>query len=239
MRTVVCFGDSITRGQVSASYVEMLADHPSLSQFHFINAGVNSDLTFNLLQRMHRLVDYKPDVITILAGTNDVISVIRPFSALFFTLVKGMSHSPDLAESSANLSRIVAYLKERTGAVIAVASIPPLGEALNSAPVISVRAYNAAVRKICAEHGAAYLPVFERMAAYLSADGRQPGRPYRGSAFQTMEFAARWLLHAEDFHNFSARQGYSLLIDGVHLNRIGARMIADEIMKFLLTLPQP
>ncbi len=35
MQTVVCFGDSITRGQISANYVNMLAGRPGLRDFHF------------------------------------------------------------------------------------------------------------------------------------------------------------------------------------------------------------
>lgn len=234
MQTVVCFGDSITRGQVSASYVEMLAERPALRDFRFINAGVNSDLTFNLLHRMHRVADLQPDVITILIGTNDIISTLRPFSALFFALIKGMPERPAQAKSTDNLARMVKYLKEHTRSTIALASIPPLGEALNSVPMQRVRAYNAAVRQVCAEQGAGYLPVFERMSAHLSANGHHPGREYSGSAFMTMEFALRWLLTAEDFHAFAVRKGFSLLIDGVHLNRSGAGMVADEIEKYLL-----
>jgi len=238
MQTVVCFGDSITRGQVSASYVEVLADRPTLQHYRFINRGVNSDLTINLLRRMKRVAALQPDVITILIGTNDIISTIRPFSALFFALIKGMTHRPGIPESTANLTRLVVYLKEHTRADIALASIPPLGEAMQSAPMALVRVYNAAVRRICATHQVAYVPVFERMAAYLHANGRRPVRVYHGSAFMTIEFALRWLFTAEDFHNFSARKGFTLLTDAVHLNRVGARLVAEEIEKYLLAREQ-
>jgi lysophospholipase L1-like esterase len=71
MKTVVCFGASLTAGTVSADYVAMLRARPALAGFRFENHGSNGDLAWNGLQRLHRVIGEAPDFVTILIGTND------------------------------------------------------------------------------------------------------------------------------------------------------------------------
>lgn len=237
MQTVVCFGDSITRGQISANYVDMLAGWSGLRGFRFYNAGVNSDLTLNLLRRVKRVAARQPDYVVIMIGTNDVIATVRPFSAAFFFLVKGMLRPVNLTYSMNNLTKVIHYLRRNTNAQIALCSIPPLGEGLSSAPMQLVRLYNAALRKLAEREGAAYLPVFERQSAYLQSLNGSAGRVYNGSVFLTAEFVLRHLLLGETYERFSARKGFTLLTDGVHLNRKAAAMLALEIEKYLRGYP--
>ena len=42
-QTVICFGDSITHGQVSYNYVNILMEKMSKKGFNFVNAGVNGN----------------------------------------------------------------------------------------------------------------------------------------------------------------------------------------------------
>jgi len=233
MQTVVCFGDSITRGQISANYVDMLAGWSGLRGFRFYNSGVNSDLTLNLLRRVKRVAARQPDYVVIMIGTNDVIATVRPFSAAFFFLIKGMIRPVNLNYSINNLTQVIHYLRGNTHAQIALCSIPPLGEGLDSAPMQLVRLYNAALRKVAEREGTAYLPVFERQSAYLHSLNGTAGRVYNGSVFLTAEFILRHLLTGETYERFSARKGFALLTDGVHLNRQAAAMVALEIEKYL------
>ena len=54
MKTVVCFGASLTAGTVSFNYLDLLSARPALADFHFINHGVDGDLAWNGLQRLDR-----------------------------------------------------------------------------------------------------------------------------------------------------------------------------------------
>jgi lysophospholipase L1-like esterase len=234
MQTVVCFGDSITRGQISANYIRILSNKPTLRDYRFINAGVNSDLTLNLLRRVSFVAALRPDIVTILIGTNDAIATVRPFSAIYFTIFKGMYYQPDLEYSSANLTRIIRHLKEHTGARVALASIPPLGEVLDSRPMELIRTYNTRWMQIAQREDVDFLPLFERQASYLASLGQAARRAYNGSTFLTMEFIARALLTAETFERFSQRKGFNMLTDGVHMNHVGSALIAEVIENYLL-----
>lgn len=233
-KTVVCMGDSITRGMVSANYVELLEQRMASGGFRFVNAGVNNDLTYNLLRRLDAVIKLQPDFVTILAGTNDLIGSSAWHRSLFYMLIKQLPRRPSLGWARQNMHAMLTELKNRTNAVIGIASIPPLGEDLNSPSVARVRAYNGMLKRIAERQKVAYLPVFERMEAFLkTADRPERIRRYRGSLVIEAEFVFRRLLVGQDYDEFSASKGFVILNDGVHLNNRGAALVADEIEVFL------
>ena len=232
-RTVVCFGDSITRGEVSANYIDLLEERFSPQDFSFVNAGVNNDLSYNLLLRMDEVISQQPDFVTVLIGTNDVIATIQPLGALYDILRKQLNRWPNLEWSTHNLIEVIHCLKSETHAHIAVASIPVLGEDLTSLPNRRVSIYNQRAKKIAAREGVDYLPVFERQVDFLNSDGTPRKWAYTGSVALTAEFLVRHYLAQESLDEYSRRKGFELLTDSVHMNSQGAALIADEIEKFL------
>ena len=55
-KVVVCVGDSITHGRVSHNYVDMTAGKLSDRGFIVVNAGVNSELAYNVLSRIDEII---------------------------------------------------------------------------------------------------------------------------------------------------------------------------------------
>lgn len=233
MQTVVCFGDSITAGLVSANYVEMLEERLGKDGFEFINEGVNNDLTYNLLERVDEVIDLQPKYVTILIGTNDVISSLSFKGALYNIIRKRLPRWPVLVWSYANLLEIIQRLKNETTAQIALVSIPLLGEDVDSLAIQRVREYNESIERLAQQEGIGYIPLFERQLEYLRNQGVYHGKAFDGSKLPTLELIAWRLFKKESFDAFSARMGYILLTDGVHMNRKGGELIADEIEKFL------
>lgn len=229
-RIVVCFGDSITRGQISANYVEILKRSMVQHRLLFLNSGVNNDVTFNLLQRIRPVIAVNPQVITIMVGTNDVIASLSPYAALFYYAVKRLPRWPAMEWSVNSLRKVVWRLKHETRAVIGIASIPPLGEDLNTFPNQRVRAYNAAVQEIAGAERLSYIPVFERLSAALGSPG---GREYQTDPLLLAEMIVKHHVFREPFESFSRRKGFSLLTDGVHLNERAAGIVAQEMETFL------
>jgi len=228
MKTVVCFGDSITRALVSASYIEPLEERLG-NNFTFINLGVNNDLTYNLIRRMDDLVKEKPDLVFILIGTNDVTASMSLMHALFVIQRKRLPCWPTLKWAYANLRTIIRRIKDETGATVFIGSIPVIGEDLTSVPVLTAKRYNAQVKAIAAQENARYVPVFERMEAFLRAEIGGAGRPFQGSVRLLVNLLFRRVFLRESYDTFSRRKGFSLLTDGIHLNETGAGLIADEL----------
>ena len=57
---VVCAGDSITHGVVSANYVEILERRFAADGYEFVNVGINGHLAYNLLGRLDDVVACRP-----------------------------------------------------------------------------------------------------------------------------------------------------------------------------------
>jgi lysophospholipase L1-like esterase len=237
---VVCFGDSITNGTISSNYIELLEQRIGHAGYTFYNAGVNGDLAHNLIERVQAVIDTHPDVVTLLVGTNDVIANLIHVEGWVLRLVKHLPRQPNLRVYRSDLTKLITILKTRTHASIAVASIPPLGEDLCSKSNRRIQAYNTVLQEVVAKQQTAYLPVYERMVTYLECTGHpehEPaGEPYQGSWALTAEVMLRMALFHETLDQFSARVGYHLLTDGVHLNSKAAGMIADSISEYLLNL---
>jgi len=234
--TVVFFGDSITRGLVSASYIDLLALRLGEERYRFINAGINNDYAYNLLLRVEDVIAHQPQVVTILIGTNDVVATLTPFKGLAGRISKRLPRHPNLAWYWTNLREVVQRLKAETKARIALVSIPVIGEDLDSLANVRVRKYNAAIQELAAREGVSYIGVYDRQAQFLSSLGRGKLKPYQGSVYLTIKLAFSSLFHQESFDSFSRRQGYVLLTDGIHMNNLGAELIADEIEPFLRSL---
>ena len=130
MQTVVCFGDSITRGQVSANYVELLEESLDKGEYRFVNCGVNNDFSYNLLERVDQVIALQPQVVTILIGTNDVIATLDAVGLEVGLLIKRLPQPPGLEWYRANVEETVERLKAGTHIHIGLASIPLLGEDL-------------------------------------------------------------------------------------------------------------
>ena len=70
-KTVVCVGNSITHGQVSYNYVNILSERLSDNGYQFVNAGINGNLAYNVVKRLGKIIECDPDYVTLLIGTND------------------------------------------------------------------------------------------------------------------------------------------------------------------------
>jgi len=233
--TIVCLGDSITRGLISANYIHLL-ERQLEGTYTFINAGINNDLTYNMLQRIGGIIAAKPDAVTILAGTNDVIASLGPDKAAFYAFIKRLPHYPTLDRAWNNVIEIIRLLKSQTHARIALLSIPLLGENPLTMPGRRVQKYNAGLKRIAESEGVQYLPLYEALMQALADAGIVIGKAYSGSSMRTLEFALRRLF-GEDYDEFSLRRGFTLTVDGVHLNNAGARVAADLVERFLLENP--
>jgi lysophospholipase L1-like esterase len=148
---LVCLGDSITHGTVSANWVShilpklqqklknpgTLSPHsPFQHPLHVINAGQNS-LPTNIVakERVGPILESQPDYVVVLIGTNDVLGMYFPW---FGSLLR---HSWDLPRSEpswealetnirAILEPIVSADHGKGRPNVAICTLPPLGEDL-------------------------------------------------------------------------------------------------------------
>ena len=234
-RTVLCLGASIVQGRISSNFVDILSQRMERDGFRFINAGVAGYQSYNVLINLESAIDIKPDFIVILVGTNDVTAVLHPGISKLARLTNKTPQPPSEWSYHENMLQIVKILEQKTSAKIALVSIPPLGEDLDSPVNQRIREYNELLKKITTETKASYLPVFEKQEEYITSKQQTAGRPFKGGIMPSIELLVRHFIFKQSFDIISRKNGYLLLTDGMHMNSCGAALIADTVEPFLRT----
>jgi len=243
MKTVVCFGASLTAGTVSFNYVNLLGTRRSLGGFRFINHGVNGDLAWNGLQRLDRVIAERPDFVTILIGTNDVNATLSERNLMQYKALNHLPSEPTLAWYECNLGMIVKRLKQETCARLALLSLTVIGEDIDHAANRKIDLYNDAIRRVAREENIACLPLHERIVAYLHE--HEGDRAELSSRLEYSDGLTNvgnaFTLHARgsSWDEVSRRNGLLITTDCLHLNSIGAGIIADLIEAWLLQEADP
>lgn len=235
-KLAVCAGDSLTRGAVSVDYVTMLASR--LRDWEFVNAGVNADLAFNLGERVGEIAALDPDAVTILIGTNDVNATFGFQAAYGYIAAKRLPERPSPLFYRECLIGIVRTLKRSTRARIALFSIPPIGEDPGHYAYIRTEDYAEIIKEIASEEGVEYLPLRERLCAYIESLPQPSPPPLGFRSFGKAQLdAGRAQRHfGKSLDEISASNRFRLLVDGIHLNSHGAAIIAELAEGFLRSI---
>jgi len=221
---VVVAGASIVRGRASVDFVQMLRERfPSRM---FVNAGVNGNVAWELLQRTDRIIACRPSRVVILIGTNDVQAMLTPDAMRSTRESKCLPEDPSLGWYAACLRDTVVRLQ---GAAVSVAlcSLPPIGQDL-AAPVNAVvREANNAIHEVCIETGAAYLPAYERLTDLLASQGAVSGPAWTGAWAPGIASLVEHFALGRSYDAIALARGWVISPDGVHMDSTGASIIAD------------
>ena len=166
-KKILFLGASITQGKISKSYIKMLKEKLGTERYKFINHGIAGYESYNVLRKLDKTIEIKPDFVILLVGTNDVLSSLDPKFAQLSRKLKRIPHEPTLSHYSKNISNIVKNLKQETNSKIAIASLPVVGENLDSIENRSIAEYNSELKKITENENVDYLPVYERQNQFL------------------------------------------------------------------------
>ena len=142
-------GDSITHGQCSANYVDLIGNilKDPKKNVQIVNAGQNSICTWPVLHgRLKHIIRCKPDYISILIGSNDIKGIYRERWAKQSQLRWNIPEHLSFQNYRTNLRSIVEKLLDETNAKICVCTLPPMGEDLNCKANDFVRKANEIIR---------------------------------------------------------------------------------------------
>ena len=230
-KVVVCMGDSITHGRVSHNYVDELSTRFADQGFSFVNAGINGQLAYNLVQRVDPVVAIDPDYITILIGTNDVLGTLSQEQADQYINSQDLPQAPDHEWYEANLTQLVEDLKGRTKAKIALISLPPVTENPSHLGYARAAEYSKFVRRLAEQHNLAYLPLNEQLDEKLQESELNP--PLELDLSMMTEAIFRHYVLVRDWDEIADANNMEFMTDGVHLSKRGALVVTDLIGEFL------
>ena len=233
-QTVICFGDSITHGQVSYNYVNILVEKMSKKGFNFVNAGVNGNLVYNLIQRMDKIIDCNPNFITILIGTNDANSTLNEKNSARYIKNMSLPEKPDKKSFKKNYLYLIKELKKHTNAKIVLLSIPPIGEDKSHISFKRSKEYSEIIQNISIDQNVDYIPLHERIDEYLDPDDHPLISYDDGYRWVMVKGFFLHFLFGYHFDRIASKNGFVILTDFLHLNSSGAKIIAGLIQKWLI-----
>jgi len=209
---VVCLGASTVQGNMSYNFVDELARR--LPDRTFVNAGVNGETSAQVLSRVPEVVACQPTDVIVMAGANDLAAIRGA------RLAGGRRTTFD--EFHANLTAIVRGLRP---ARVALMSIQPLGEVLDSPENQDMDRLNAIVRGVADAEDVPYLPFNEQMKSLLLGGDR----PFRDSVPRVVVAAVLRLGLGLSLDLIGRLNGYRAHTEGLHLASPAGLLAADLV----------
>jgi lysophospholipase L1-like esterase len=216
-------GASLIEGSISAPLPPRVVARLGREDIDVLNAGVNGDLAWNVAQRAPAAVAWKPDVIFILAGTNDVLASLTESRARRYRRWKKLPQAPDAQFSRDGLSAL--FDAVRTVPRVAVGTIPPLGEDLDSEACARVRSINEMIVRAATERGWAVADIYTVIAARIGSGGR----PLPNRDHLVLSAVLQRLVLRRSYESIARAHGFHALSDGIHLTEGSGDAAADVI----------
>eukprot|EP00929_Paragymnodinium_shiwhaense_P008523 TRINITY_DN112482_c0_g1_i1.p1 TRINITY_DN112482_c0_g1~~TRINITY_DN112482_c0_g1_i1.p1 ORF type:complete len:451 (+),score=98.27 TRINITY_DN112482_c0_g1_i1:70-1353(+) len=231
---VVCLGDSITRGNLSADWVKSLRGVlPEGMAGSVLNAGVNMETSLNIQRRLDEIIACEPSHVTVLVGTNDMKGTMSPLEGFLYKFFGKLPAPPSLESYEATLVEIRDRL-EAAGAQVALVSPPVLGEDINSMANQRAEKFADCVRRIAESGGerCTYLPFFEQTKAMVPEKG---GQPYCGLQFFSWLCMLCLDIHVlqRDLAEVQRERRLGVTVDLVHLGPQAADKLAEMVADFV------
>ncbi|MFD3514707.1 SGNH/GDSL hydrolase family protein [Streptomyces sp. NPDC058657] len=226
---IACLGDSLTRAQFSADYLDILGRRRPPGDVQLARFGANGDFAHNLLRRLDAVVTNPADVITVLIGTNDARASLPGYPVEQAMKRKQLPERPSAGWFQQCLGAVVARLRAETDATISLLSLPVLGQQLDGAAAQASQAYSRMIAEVAAAGEVAYLPLHERQIEELRrAD--PPPIPYREvTPAAVVNVLAQHAVLRRSLDTISRRRGLVLTTDHIHQNSRGATLVAEVI----------
>jgi len=233
---LVCFGDSITQGDVGASYVRLLEKRFSPPAWVVMNAGINGDLSNNALARLDDVIAARPAAIAILIGTNDIHCGMSKENYENYVRLGKIKQPSSFADYQMNVAEMLRRLQRDTQARIALVSLPLISEDVDHEVNQRGDQYSSYLRDTASRLKLDYLPLREAQKTYLQTAAKKRGQPYENTGRLTV-FAVVWSFLGMSWDKIAERYGNHLSVDNMHSNSQAAKMIAGLIEGFVQQVP--
>lgn len=234
-KIVVVMGDSITHGAVSYNYVGEFSRDKELSNYIFINEGINSQLAYNLLNKIDNVAKTKPHDIFILIGSNDCIATLSDDKYESYNRLWNLPVKPTKEWFAANLENLIEKLKSRTSARITLISIPPISEKADSIPFEKSIEYSHYIKDMALKKKVGYIGFNEALVDEIIKHGKRNVAGYDPHEWAMYSAIAFHYLLLQSWDKISERRGLQFLTDNVHLNSRGGHILKTKIKEAILS----
>tara|TARA_B110001454_G_C12691895_1_gene422649 strand:- start:836 stop:1684 length:849 start_codon:yes stop_codon:yes gene_type:complete len=232
-RIIACIGDSLTHGNIGFCWVDSLRQE--FTNDKFLNEGINGEVVWQVHQRLEPILACKPDIITIMIGSNDVMASFDKNSGERYKNNNKLPEIPTFERFKELLPELIDRLK--TVPKIAICTLPPVGEYKDSSVNNHIKKFNEFIRLTAFDKNITLLPVSDLIwteldnRAYPLKNDYDPNifpliRRIFGGIFHHYIFKKSWL-------SISKSKGQWILFDQIHLNERGAGVVFNLVRKYI------
>ncbi len=230
---VLLAGDSLTHGNIGVAYFDIINEEYDQEVLTLVNAGINGDFAWNILQRVEEMIECKPDIVFILVGSNDALSQL-PITCIWAAQRrKHLPERPTKGWFEESLRHLVRRFLDESSAQVVLMSIPPIGEDLRSNALQVSKTYSSAIKEISRELGVEYLPIHEEMVQYLRHHTPNPTYQLKNAIRGMVVAMVRHFVFGKSWDAIANDSEQVLHVDYIHLNSTGASIIADSVREYL------
>jgi lysophospholipase L1-like esterase len=220
-------GDSLTRGTVGFTYIKFLKSKNNK------NKGKNGDTTYGALTRLtkYRRKKWYGDVKTcvVAIGTNDIL---RPFlyeTSMGFRLLckrrdEKKNCAPEPADFESHYRELLGILKE-DGKNVVLVGLPMIQ--LKNFPLDKLHEYNGIIKKLAQANGMKFVDIL-RLQEIERPNCRKDYNWGQVCLVRGIDILLMGLVPVTK-NLFSKARGLELTVDGVHLSRFSANLLAEEL----------
>lgn len=230
-KVVVCVGDSLTHGNASFDYVHALASRLEPEGHTVLNAGINGDLAWNVLQRIEAVTRGEPAYVVLLVGTNDARACESEWAAQKYVKQKKLPQTPDEAFFEESYRGILDALSAVDCTRTIVVTLPPLGERASEPVDEIVGRFN---RFIASEAAVRDLPCLDlngEIDAVLGVERDEEAPAYDAKRSQGLVVRSI-LLHylvGWSWDRIAKHYRMQLLPDMIHIGESGGAVLVDLV----------
>lgn len=224
---IALLGDSLTTSLPGSSYVAFLRER--LPGHMLVNLGKANDTVVSLYRRLKSLPFEPFDVVFLWVGVNDLPAqdsrLYRGINALM-----GQRRARDLDEFRAYYQRTLDLVCGHAGRVIAVSPLLR-GEDIGNEWNCQIQILAGSVEELTT--GYEKVEFLDLRPAFARALAAKPISGYTPQSAIRVILDALTLQSDEQVDRMAARRGLHLTLDGLHLNSVGARIVADSFLEVL------
>jgi lysophospholipase L1-like esterase len=233
-KIIACIGDSLTHGNIGQNWIDYL--RKEFPNDVFLNEGINANTAWQVIQRLDPILQCHPDLIILLIGTNDALGSFDINSGLRYKKNNELPEVPTLKKYKEHLNELI----EKIGiqSKIAICTLPPIGENVNSEVNKHVNLFNDYIKLIANQKNLNLLPVSDALWSEINSrtypiklDFNSKAMPLMmkrilGGIFHHYLFKKPW-------NDISRAKGQWILFDQIHLNERGAEIVYKLAKDFI------
>ena len=232
-QVVACIGDSLTHGNIGVCWVEHL--RRQLSDYFFINGGINGDVAWQLLQRLPPILECKPDIVFLLIGSNDAMGSFNSSSGERYQKSNKLPHKPSFELYKEHLGLLLDGLAHVPQ--VLVCTLPPVGEVPDSPMNQHLAQFNQFIHEITSDKNRTLIDVSAAMWQQLNQRTYPAIHDYDSKMSvlgpRIMNACLRHYLFKTPWDTIAESRGQWLLFDQIHLGERGAQVIEGLILNHL------